>query len=620
MKNIFYSKKFIPFRNFDQILSSFKFRIFYYNNFLRKILSYILKLLIILNFKNILSRRIGHYFYFCQAAKEVGTCKYSNEKLSAVKLGDNYRKIILANTEKKISIILDKVESSKLFFGISVLENQYFLNEKFMNYDLNTEIILKGIKKNEKFNLQIPLRKKKHGIFSNITNGKFYDFYVSLNSFQNEKLEIELNFSFNKNSFLALEKSSFSEEKQIYRTIAVSSPFLNIKNKTKKVFLLSIESLTNFVRLEKILSSEIKIPFLKKIADKYKYSNNAYSATDWTMPNLYSLHTGLTPFQHGVCDPRAPSFKENVNDKILMLSEIFKKKNFLNTAFVSGKRFDVSKNWVRGYDNIYKSITPFEENAPSFDRLKKYILDYKDVNLFTYMHFDILHSPFLHLKNSDALACQDVKPISAAITQRNFYPLYIQQLEKLDKEIKNFFEFLNNNKLYDESMVIIYGDHGPSLPPKWEKYSGNSLYDEHLNVPLIVKEPDWLENKLNLEFDKFYTSQIKIYNIILESLNETKPEYFDLIPQHNPKFNNYAFSEMLHMPNHDCYHFRLSSKNSHILAKTKIDWATKKLRYFTNEDELKKDNKFDICNDYLQQNLLFKEKYKNNNFLDKKIF
>ena len=55
MKNIFFSKSFIPRRNFDYKLSHFPFKIFFYNFFFRKVFKIILNVFIKIKKNNFIS-------------------------------------------------------------------------------------------------------------------------------------------------------------------------------------------------------------------------------------------------------------------------------------------------------------------------------------------------------------------------------------------------------------------------------------------------------------------------------------------------------------------------------------------------------------------------------------
>ena len=615
MFNIFINKKFIVRKNFNKQFKKHYPRTFFYNYFVRKILFFIAKKLNLIKKNNPFTRKITHYLYFFQEAKKIEKCEYSSLDIYPIVLEDNARKAIITNTKEEINFKIFNQNSSKFKLGVALLENEIILNPSILEYDILCDIDVLCDGQKENFIFQIPLKNKKHGLVNNFYGNKFFDFYINIEKYINKEIEINLKLKFNKIPFLAFGKNKFDLKNNITNSIAISKPYLNQNNKTKKIIILSIESMTNFFKLEEELNKKFELPNLKKLLDIFNYSNNAFTSCDSTLPNIYGMHTGLLPTQHGTADHKGPLYEEITNKKIKFLGEFLKEKNFINTGFVAGPRFDTLKKWIIGYDNIYSSNHPSSDDAPNFHRLKNLIKNNKDNNLFTYFHYDRLHGPFLHLNNFLTPTNQNIFHLDQAIKSGNFYSIYYQQMKLIDDEIKDFITFLKDLNLYDETMLIITGDHGPSLPPKWVKYSGNALYNEHINVPLYIKKSNWYEN-VDLKFDEYTTSHFKIFQTILNSLQLNLPEYFTEIPQTKKNFKDMAFSETLHFPKNESYKFCVNSKNLSFIADTEIDWKNYKLKKIINNDEIKDENLKKIINEYINLNLEFRKKYKTNSYLD----
>jgi arylsulfatase A-like enzyme len=66
---------------------------------------------------------------------------------------------------------------------------------------------------------------------------------------------------------------------------------------------------------------------------------------------------------------------------------------------------------------------------------------------------------------------------------------YDRNLLLLDKKIGELFSYLKENKLYDESLIIILSDHGESFGEHNLMLHGICLYEDNLHVPLIIKYP-----------------------------------------------------------------------------------------------------------------------------------
>jgi len=73
--------------------------------------------------------------------------------------------------------------------------------------------------------------------------------------------------------------------------------------------------------------------------------------------------------------------------------------------------------------------------------------------------------------------------------QRHIVALYDGALRFVDEQIGRVLDFLAERKLLDSTLVIVSADHGEEL---WERggfFHGQSLHDEQLHVPLIVRFP-----------------------------------------------------------------------------------------------------------------------------------
>jgi arylsulfatase A-like enzyme len=86
-------------------------------------------------------------------------------------------------------------------------------------------------------------------------------------------------------------------------------------------------------------------------------------------------------------------------------------------------------------------------------------------------------------------------------------------LNFLDNRVENLFKLLKDHNIEDETMIILTADHGKCLSQNNYMGVGTFLYDELINVPLIISLPG--ENKSRTESD--YTDQIDLHNMILRS-------------------------------------------------------------------------------------------------------
>ncbi len=232
------------------------------------------------------------------------------------------------------------------------------------------------------------------------------------------------------------------------------------KYKGRNVIVISLESLQNFVINNDMNGQEIT-PFLNSLTkdkDTY-YFNNFYHETGLgktsdaefiTENSLYGLGRGAVFFTHG----------ENTYNS--MAERLGENGYFTNVMHSNNKSF-----WNR--DMIYKS----------FNIQKFYDVDSYEVTDDNSVNWGLKDIPYF--EQSAALMKEMPQPYySRMITLTNHYPFYLdpedmmideydsnsgtlnryfQTVRYLDESIKVFFEELKEQGLYDNSIIVMYGDH-----------------------------------------------------------------------------------------------------------------------------------------------------------------
>ena len=87
---------------------------------------------------------------------------------------------------------------------------------------------------------------------------------------------------------------------------------------------------------------------------------------------------------------------------------------------------------------------------------------------------------------------------------------YIKEIEYLDSLFGKMLDSLKAKGVYDDTMIIVLGDHGQAFNEHGFMYHGIYLYDEIIRVPLIIKYP---KGKKFIE-RKGYQSTTCIFSLI----------------------------------------------------------------------------------------------------------
>jgi len=87
---------------------------------------------------------------------------------------------------------------------------------------------------------------------------------------------------------------------------------------------------------------------------------------------------------------------------------------------------------------------------------------------------------------------RDVVP--SELDRQHFINLYDAEIAYVDEQIGRVIEKLQEEDLWDKTLVLITADHGESFGEHQRYYHGLNLFDEVIRVPLIVKPPRPLDS------------------------------------------------------------------------------------------------------------------------------
>jgi len=75
------------------------------------------------------------------------------------------------------------------------------------------------------------------------------------------------------------------------------------------------------------------------------------------------------------------------------------------------------------------------------------------------------------------------------IFKERFQDAYIGEIEFLDEQLGLFFDGLKARGLYDDSLIIVTADHGEEFCEHGGWWHGQTLYEEQIRVPMLIKLP-----------------------------------------------------------------------------------------------------------------------------------
>jgi arylsulfatase A-like enzyme len=113
----------------------------------------------------------------------------------------------------------------------------------------------------------------------------------------------------------------------------------------------------------------------------------------------------------------------------------------------------------------------------------------KGTRFFLFLHYMDPHDPYFeHPYNGRGYARAGNQNPDPALAP-TFSRLYDGEVSYLDQHLGELFTWLKTQGLYDDSLVVLTSDHGEEFQEHGGWWHGQTLYQEQIAVPLIVKYP-----------------------------------------------------------------------------------------------------------------------------------
>jgi len=250
---------------------------------------------------------------------------------------------------------------------------------------------------------------------------------------------------------------------------------------TPNVFLVTIDTLrADHVRCYG--DEHIQTPALDSLAkDGFRFQQ-AFTPSPITNTSHATILTGLLPSSHGVTD-----FAVALAASHPTLAELLKKKGYQTAAFVGAVILD-SKTLAPGFDRGFDFYDNFPQHSPSnlrwgrverrgmdvVHRAQTWLAAHPAGPHFVWVHLYDPHDPY-----------EPPAPYSLIYKDRP----YDGEIAYADSALANFVAYIKKQGWYENSVVIVVGDHGEGLGEHHENTHGIFLYDSTTHVPLIVKLP-----------------------------------------------------------------------------------------------------------------------------------
>ncbi len=246
-------------------------------------------------------------------------------------------------------------------------------------------------------------------------------------------------------------------------------------------------------------------------AESIRFSQ-AVSTTSWTLPSHAALFTGLYDAAHGVV-ARDLALAEAHET----LAEQLRGAGYRTLGVYSGPLLHPRFGLAQGFESWESCMDPLrregapegaEQTSPCIAaRVREWLAEPDSRPLFLFLHFFDVHydyappvgyaerfdsdyagtTDFSHTMGNDAIG-----PRMSARDLQHWIALYDGEIRYTDEHLGQVFAALRGAGRFDGSAIALTSDHGDEFFEHGSKGHRQSLFDEVLRVPLLLKLPGGL--------------------------------------------------------------------------------------------------------------------------------
>jgi len=272
-------------------------------------------------------------------------------------------------------------------------------------------------------------------------------------------------------------------------------------------------------------------PFLDSLAKGGVRFENAVSTTSWTLPSHASMFTGLLGPTHGLVDNGL-----SLSDDHVTLAELMKRAGYHTAGFFGGPYLHPTFGLGQGFD-VYESCMTTTPDQLSGDDLRNSAKapdgpSHRDITgprtrervhewatqraaaaenerYFLFLHLWDVHYDFTPPDEYAKLYADPnysgpadgrlmsnaaIRPGMKKEDLQHVLDLYDAEIRFTDDTIRGIFSDLDEQGLFENTLVIVTADHGEEFFEHGFKGHNKSLFDEVLRVPLIVSWPGEIDS------------------------------------------------------------------------------------------------------------------------------
>ncbi len=238
------------------------------------------------------------------------------------------------------------------------------------------------------------------------------------------------------------------------------------------------------------LTPEI-MPETSKFAKKCLYCHNHYSSGNGTRMALFGMFYGLygSYWDAALSARRAPvimqTLKEDNYQFMMYTSAKFTYPEFDKTIFANIDKKNLHQSAGRGgFINDRKNISSMLNDIKHRNKSRAFM---------AFMFFESPHAPYTFPENcivkKDYLQTFNYSTVNIPENIEKIKNRYLNSVNHLDTQLARVFKFLEKEKLMDNTIVVVAGDHGEEFMEKGHWGHNKSFTEEQIRTPFMIYIP-----------------------------------------------------------------------------------------------------------------------------------
>ena len=210
---------------------------------------------------------------------------------------------------------------------------------------------------------------------------------------------------------------------------------------------------------------------------------NAYSLSSWTRASVATLFTSRLPAAAGALD-----LKGRLGPSVVTLPQLLRDRGWKTAAFVANVNVSHSTGFSRGFD-VFESVRgPSAAQADPraaevVDRAVRFLSSQVSPRFLLYVHVMEPHLPLDLDREHRSLFAREGGNASDPFLD------YDRAIRQADDQFARIAAALRAKGFWDGATVVYTSDHGEEFLEHGGRGHDDTLYEEQIQIPLVVKPP-----------------------------------------------------------------------------------------------------------------------------------